>query len=244
MADRTEPADISVDRDVVRRVGEDHRGSSFSHQLTEGRLVESAAAMQPVRTEQPGITRPGDRWSGGQRHAGIVGIGLGWDRCSLDQQIDLGHLEAGDLQVEIRGEVGEFAQLLAEQPVVPTGDFGQAIVGDHEGARLGVADVLQADRRDLGATELPAGEQSSVAGDDLVIGVDKDRHVEPEAPDTLGDLPDLFGRVPPWVARIGFELVDPAVNDFDRAIDARLFLASPSQFSLLPSAFIVAQHQR
>src|SRR5260370_26203034 len=77
-----------------------------------------------------------------------------------------------------------------------------------------------------------------MAGDDTVIGVENVRHVEHEAQDALGDLPDLFGRVPPRVARIGFELVDPAVNDFDRVIDARLFLASPSQFSLLLSAFI------
>ena len=173
----------------------------------------------------------------------IIGILLRHGRGAFDQEIDFGHIEPGELQAEIEVQFGKLAQLLAQEPVVPGGDLGQAIVGDHKGARLGVAEVLQADRRDLGATELPAGEQSSMAGDDLVIGVDKDRHVEPEAPDTLGDLPDLFGRVPPWVARIGFELVDRAVNDFDRAIGARLFLAWPSQFSLLSRALIGAAQE-
>ena len=181
--------------------------------------------MQAVRTEQPCIAGLRDGRPGDTRHTDIVGSGLRRGQCYLDRQVDLGHPETGDLQAEIEGELGKFAQLLAEQTVVPVGNFGQAVVGDHEGAGLGLAQVIEADGRDFGVPKLPAGKQSPVAGDDLETGINEDRHVEAECSDTLSDLPDLFGRVPARVARIGFELVDRAVNDFDRAIDARLFLA-------------------
>src|SRR6266436_10442387 len=71
-----------------------------------------------------------------------------------DPQIDLGHLEAGDLEAEIEPEEREVLELLGQQPVVPGGDFGQPVVGDRKGASLGRRQVIEAERRYLAPAEL------------------------------------------------------------------------------------------
>ena len=134
MVDRAKPADMAIDRHIVWRIGKDHGGPVLLHQDTIGRYVESAAAMDPVATEEPGVTRPGYGRPGPDRQRHIVGIGFRRRRGPFDQEIDLGHVETGGLQAEIEIEFGQLAQLLAEQAVVPAGDLGQAVVGDHEGA--------------------------------------------------------------------------------------------------------------
>jgi hypothetical protein len=67
---------------------------------------------------------------------------------------------------------------------------------------LGFAEMFEADRRHLGAAQIPAGEQPAVAGDDLKFGVDQDRHVEAEGHDAVGDLADLLALVPARVPGI------------------------------------------
>jgi hypothetical protein len=47
--DGAEPADIAIDWHIVWRVGEDRCGAVLLHQGPIGRLVERAAAMDPVR---------------------------------------------------------------------------------------------------------------------------------------------------------------------------------------------------
>ena len=121
MADRAEPADMAVDRHIVRRIGEDHGGPGLLHQDAIGRLVESAAAMNPVATEEPGVARPGYRRPGPDCQRHIVRIGFRRRRGPFDQEIDLGHIETGGLQAEIEIELGQLAQLLAEQAVAVIG---------------------------------------------------------------------------------------------------------------------------
>jgi hypothetical protein len=74
--DRPEPADMAVDRHVVWRVGEDHRGPGLAHEHAISLLVEGTAAMHPVRTEEPGVAGPGHRRPRGDRQRHIVGIGF------------------------------------------------------------------------------------------------------------------------------------------------------------------------
>jgi hypothetical protein len=88
-----------------------------------------------------------------------------------------------------------------EQPVVPDGDFGQAIVGDHEGPLLGLREMIEANGWSLAPAQPPGGQQPSVAGDHVPIGVDQNRDIEPEGLDAVGDLADLLGAVLAGVAR-------------------------------------------
>jgi len=53
MVDRAEAAGVTVDRHVVGRVGEDHRGAIVAHQCGECGGIESVAAKDPVLIELP-----------------------------------------------------------------------------------------------------------------------------------------------------------------------------------------------
>ncbi len=75
--------------------------------------------------------------------------------------------------------------MLAEQPVVPCGDLGQAIVGDHEGARLRLGQMFEVDGRHFRPAELATGQEPPVTGDHLELGIDQDRHIEAENPDAI-----------------------------------------------------------
>jgi len=54
-----------------------------------------------------------------------------------------------------------------------------------------------------------------VACYDLVRGIDQNRYIEAEAFDARGDLADLLLGVRPRVARIGLQLLDCLLRDFE-----------------------------
>ena len=56
----------------------------------------------------------------------------------------------------------------------------------------------------------------SVSGNDLVIAVDQDRHVEAKGLDAVGNLPDLFLGMAPGAGGVGLQLIEPAINDVER----------------------------
>ena len=58
-----------------------------------------------------------------------------------------------------------------------------------------------------------AGQQPAMAGDQIAIGVDQNRAIEPEARDALGDLTDLLFAVDPCVLWIGFDLVEGQIGN-------------------------------
>jgi hypothetical protein len=59
--DRPEAARVTIDRDVVRRVGEDRSGAFRVHQRREGSPIEGAAAQQAMRAKKPEIAELADR---------------------------------------------------------------------------------------------------------------------------------------------------------------------------------------
>jgi hypothetical protein len=92
--------------------------------------------------------------------------------------------------------------LFGQQPVVPAGDLAQPIVGDHKGARLGRAQMLQTQGRHLGHAECTGGQEPPVPGDHLVIAVHQHRDVEAKGLDAADDLPDLLSAVNSRVRRV------------------------------------------
>ena len=110
---------------------------------------------------------------------------------ALDAQVDLANLEPGGLEAKVEVELGQFLELLAQDPVVPGGGFGQSVVGDLEGFGLRLVQVIEPDRWHLGPPKITAGQQTAVSGHDGEIGIDQDRHIEPERRDALGNLADL-----------------------------------------------------
>src|SRR6516225_1338043 len=109
----------------------------------------------------------------------------------LDAQVDLANLEPGGLEAKVEVELGQFLELLAQDPVVPGGGFGQAVIGDLEGFGLRLIQVLEPHRWHLGPAEITAGEETAVSSHNSEIGIDQDRDVEPERRDALSNLADL-----------------------------------------------------
>jgi hypothetical protein len=194
MADAAEPADISVDGNVVGWVGKNEIGTLALHQAIECIRFPRIPAQQAVTIEQPQVCNPGHRHRGlgdGRDRvvSPVVGIGR---RLSgfIEQHIDLGQGEAGDLDVEF--QIDQRLQLDCQHLAVPAGIEGQLVVGQHIGPALGRIEVGQAQRRNTLHAQQLCGFHPAVAGDDLVIIADQDRIGEAEALNAVGDLPDLI----------------------------------------------------
>ena len=166
------------------------------------------AAEEP---QIPDLAQRRPRRRFGHLVARIVGRVRHVVECS-DPQVDLAHLKAEDLEVEIEPREREVLELLRQQPIVPSRVLTEPVVGDPEGAGLGWGQMIEGERWHLGPAELAAGEQSAVPADHLVVAIGQDRNVEPEGLDAVGDLPDLLFAVEPRVRGIQLEF-------FDRPID-------------------------
>ena len=150
--DAAQPAGMSVDRDVVGRIGEDQAGLLTRHQGGEHGRVAHIATDQPVRPELPDLA-PVDPGGGGVRE-GLVGRVvrlLGGD--GRQEGVDLRNREArdGDVEVEVRGQ--QHPQFSGEPVLVPVGIERQFVVGDDIGALLGLAQVLDLQTGHLGQAE-------------------------------------------------------------------------------------------
>jgi len=130
-----------------------------------------------------------------------------------DPQIDLAHLKASNFEAEIEPEQRKVAELLGQQPVVPSSILGQFVVGDHKGADLSRAQMLEANGRDLPHAEGSGSLGSAMPAGDLAIAIDQNRNNEVEDLDAVGDLLELFLAVPVRVRRIGLQCVDPTILD-------------------------------
>jgi hypothetical protein len=132
-----------------------------------------------------------------------------------DPHVDLARLEADDLDAEVELGKREVLELLGQEPFVPLRGLGEPIVGDHQGAAFLLAQPLDRDRRDLRPAEFAAGLDPAMPGNDFVFVIDQRRHRGPEGPDRTLELLDLLLRVMARVLRIGLQLVEPAVDDFE-----------------------------
>ena len=68
----------------------------------------------------------------------------------------------------------EVLELLRQQLVVPAGDLGQPVIGDHESAGLLESEMIEAQRWHLENAKLDGGKQSAVAGYDIAEAVNQD----------------------------------------------------------------------
>jgi hypothetical protein len=183
--------------------------------------------------KDPQVPGPGHRRLalGRGRHRVRPGF-VGWRFRTIQQQVDLGRREAGDLEVEVELQAGELLELERETRLVPAGVLGQPVVGQDEGAPLRITQVLQPHRRNLGDPEKLRGLDSGVAGNYRVPRIDQDGDVEAEPPDALGDLPDLLLRMGAGVARIRTEVVQRSVLDLEALLTlgpgcGRLWICKP-----------------
>ena len=134
-----------------------------------------------------------------------AGFRLGRFDPVIEQKIQLGGIEPGDLRIEVQVQGSQTLQLDLEDLPVPASQLGQPIIGDHIGPALGIGHMVQPNRGDGRATEALGSLDAAVAGNNDVVGVDQDRIVEAEVADRGRDLADLLVGVDARVAGIGFQ---------------------------------------
>jgi hypothetical protein len=76
MMDRTEAAGVTVDRNNVWRVGEDHRGAFLDRQRRQDRRVERVAAQHAMPAEDPQISDLAERRISRQRRQFVCRVVL------------------------------------------------------------------------------------------------------------------------------------------------------------------------
>lgn len=101
----------------------------------------------------------------------------------IEQQINLGEREAGDLHTEFEIDKGQFDR---EHLTVPAGVRGELVVDDDIGPTLSCIEVAQAKRRNALYPEKLGSFDAAMPGDDLVIITDQDRVGEAEFLDAVG----------------------------------------------------------
>ena len=79
MMDRAEAARVAVDRHVVGRIGEHHRGMFIAEEGRKGLTIESAAAQKAMPAEDPQVSQSAEWRAGGNFGERIrrVVVGLG-----------------------------------------------------------------------------------------------------------------------------------------------------------------------
>ena len=117
--------------------------------------------------------RDGDRWCAGVDLRDPVGIVAGLGGAE-DQAVDLRRVETDDLDIEVELDLGERLELYRQQFLIPTGQLGQAVVGDDVRLDLCFGEVAQPDCRDLFEPEQLRRCQAPVARDDLPVLIDQD----------------------------------------------------------------------
>ena len=156
-----------------------------------------------MAADLPEVAEPRDGRAAVTRRHNVVHVRL---RLGLaNQHVDLGHLEAGNRNVEIKIERREMLQFDPKDLAIPAGLLGELVVGEDVGALLSIAEMLKTQARYGSQTELLRGFHAAVASDDGPGPVDEDRIVKSESLDARRDLGNLLGTMSSRVAAVGFE---------------------------------------
>ena len=151
----------------------------------QGLRARESPQISRCRPSEPEIARDGSRQSSDRAGEGprprLPPGRLGSSPGVVEEEVDLGEREAGELDVEL--EIDEGLQLDREDIAVPAGVQRELVVGDHVGPALRRAQVGQPERRHALQAEQLGGLDPAVTGDDLVLIADQDRVGEAEALD-------------------------------------------------------------
>lgn len=112
---------------------------------------------------------------------------------TFDQQVDFSGGKAGDLDCEAQVDLGEVAEDLAEQLIIPDGNLRETIVPDLEGTNLWFGQMVDGDSRYLRPAKALRCRYALMSSDDLVLAVNQHRDVEAELRDAVRDRADLRG---------------------------------------------------
>ena len=117
------------------------------------------------------------------------------EAAAVQKNVDLTHLEATDLELDLRRKFQDLGELERERLAVPCGILSNPVERKAQHPQLGVRQVRQADRRHLAEAQLLCGQHQSPARNDPPLGIDQDRQNETEPIEARGKLAHLLGRV-------------------------------------------------
>src|SRR5262249_891993 len=208
------PPTFAIDRNIVRRIGKDHLSLFTRHQGRDQGRIAGVAANEAMWAQLPNVSQTA-AWLLGikPRQNVICRIARFFVSQSLDQMVDLGNREAGELNVEVEVTGRELFELEGQELIVPAGVECDLVVGKDIGSLLGCRHAVDAKAWDGLHPQKLGGFDTTVTSEDLVVSVDQNRVGEAEALDAVGDLPDLFPRMSPGVSGIGAKVRDRFFGD-------------------------------
>ena len=196
-------ADEAGDLHVVGRVGEGNLSEFFAHERCIARHLQGVGAENAVRSNAPEIAGAG---YSGARAVDRLNLVLRLRRFRLfDDEIDHRHFEASHRHIKVDNDVHQMLQLDREDVVVPACQRGELVVRQDVGAYLIVAEMLDAESRNLRHAQPLGRGEPSVASDNHAILVDQDRVDEAERLEAVADQFDLALGVSASVAGVGLE---------------------------------------
>ena len=119
---------MTVDRDVVGRVGKDQARRFVLHQVCVGRWIAGIGAKQAVVAEVPEVAEPGDRLrlDGRKQVASVHPFRLSG---TIDKEIDLGGLKPRHFQIEVDLRSDQLPPQDLQLIHFPVGVEGNLVVG-------------------------------------------------------------------------------------------------------------------
>src|SRR5262249_18954946 len=149
--------------------------------------VGGTAAMQAMCTQYPGIAGPYDRFSRPRFRNGVLGREgrLAYLQGLIEYQLDLGHLEAGELDVEVH--VDEGLQLDRQNFPIPACLLRNSVVRQYVRTLVGVTEMLEPQSRHLFEAQKLCGGQTSMSSYDPLLAVNEDRIHKPKSLDRAHD---------------------------------------------------------
>ena len=153
--------------------------------------------------EPPQIPWLADRWRAPIEFRHLIGgVGPGSTRHqAVEQDLDLGQIEAGQAEVDLDVQRVDRLELLPEQLPVPLTEFVEPVLGHGVKPQLGLAQPLDRERRHGRVAKPLGGLDAGVAAQDVQLRIDQDRVEEAEPGDALPDLVELFLGMPARLAR-------------------------------------------
>src|SRR5215831_17700876 len=144
--DAPEAADVPIDRQVVGRIRKYEIRLRTLHERVVCAFIPRIAAIKAVSAKQPEVSTLCNGRLGSQLWNGVL-----WQQrslfdlgCFIEDEIDLGHFEAGQLDLEVH--VDESLQLNRQDLSVPTRFRRQLVVGQDVSTLLFVAEMLDPQR--------------------------------------------------------------------------------------------------
>ena len=177
MLDRAEAGDIAGDCDVPGRIGEDHLRPLLAEQAPIAFRRQGVAAQEAVIVEEPEVAELGDRRGDPLERLQIV---LFVARRPREGDIDLPHLKATELEVDVNVDLKNVGELERQRVEIPTRLFTEPVKREPQQPELRFVEIVYGDRGHLQQPHLPCGQNEAPACDHAAFRIDDDWENEAE----------------------------------------------------------------